>query len=75
MFCKTDEIERFLDCAFGSARNDRMRNWNGDEYCAIQNLASVTIPIFMRELICIIRVIRSSFLFLCVYSCSFVVND
>ncbi len=36
-FYKTDKIERFLDCAFGSARNDRMRGWNGNVSCIRNN--------------------------------------
>ena len=36
MCYKTDKIERFLDCAFGFARNDRMRDWNGN-VCYVRN--------------------------------------
>ncbi|HEV3100641.1 MAG TPA: GIY-YIG nuclease family protein [Candidatus Udaeobacter sp.] len=42
-------INRFLDCAFGSARNDRMRAWNGNVCCALKNLTRAMVPIFMLE--------------------------
>jgi len=47
MCYKTGRIERFLDCAFGSARNDRMRAWNGNVCCVLMNLTRLLI--FMPE--------------------------
>jgi hypothetical protein len=44
MCYKTGKTERFLDCAFGSARNDRIC-----AYCVRKNLSDVAILIFMPE--------------------------
>ena len=38
------------------ARNDKMRDWNGNAYCVHKDLANTTTLIFMREFL--IRVIR-----------------
>ena len=59
MCYKTGKIERFLDCVFGFARNDKVRDWNGNVYCVHKDLANTRTLIFMREfLIRAIRVIR-----------------
>jgi hypothetical protein len=44
MCYKTGKIERFLDCAFGSSRNDRIR-----VYCVRKNLTRAMLLIFMLE--------------------------
>ena len=62
MCYKTDKIERFLECAFGSTRNDKTPAWIGNECCAHKNARNVAVPTYMPEfLIRGIRVIRGSY--------------
>ena len=59
MVYKTDEIERCLDCAFGSDRNDKMRDWKWNACCGPTKLRLTMLWIFTPKfLIRDIRVIR-----------------
>ena len=49
MCYEIDKTERFLDCAFGFARNDKVRDWNGNVCCVHKDMANTKTLIFMRE--------------------------
>jgi hypothetical protein len=48
MCYKTDKSRDF-STALRSARNDKMRDWNGNECCVRTNLTNAAILIFMRK--------------------------
>jgi len=43
------QLPKLLHSRLRFARNDRTRDWNGNAYCARENLANTTRLIFMPE--------------------------